>query len=307
MRRVRRFDQGRHWRERGVGYAAEFERHSPETAQAFAEQEEAIRGLLRETRFADVRSVLEVGVGFGRVTALVLEGLPAVERYVALDISPDQIAAARARLSERKLRPPEFVVGNFRDHPESDSFDLVLAAEVFLHFPPAEATDVVRKAQRLSRRFLVHVDRSPRLVGRPCSSEPCIERSACAVPRRLARTGHTTSHAFMTTDCCVRRRSGRSPAGSSTCSWWNATAESAHAPQHELVASQPAAAGSHALELEARLAVEIEDLLWFGDLERVAPDPVHEVVPPAHATRRLVPRPRPYVVLWAAARGLRCQ
>jgi SAM-dependent methyltransferase len=158
MRRLRRFDQGRHWRERGVGYAAEFERHSPETVQAFAEQEQAIRRLLSEPRFADVRSVLEIGAGFGRVTALVLESLPAVERYVALDISSNQIEAASARLSERKLRRPEFVVGDFRTLPESGSFDLVLAAEVFLHFPPAEAVAVIHKAQRLSARFLVHVD-----------------------------------------------------------------------------------------------------------------------------------------------------
>jgi SAM-dependent methyltransferase len=161
MRGLRRFDQGRHWRERGAGYVAEFERHSPETARAFDEQEEAIRRLLREPRFSDVRSVLEIGAGFGRVTGLVLEVLPAIERYVALDISADQIAAARARLSGWAGKQPDFVVGDFRARPETDSFDLVLAAEVFLHFPPAEVTDVVRKAQRLSRRFLVHVDPFP--------------------------------------------------------------------------------------------------------------------------------------------------
>jgi SAM-dependent methyltransferase len=187
VRRARRFDQGRHWRERGAGYAAEFERHSPETAQAFAEQEEAIRGLLRESRFADVRSVLEIGAGFGRVTALVLEALPAVERYVALDISSDQIAAARARLGEQASVQPEFVMGDFRAQPESDSFDLVVAAEVFLHFPPAEAAGVVRKAQRLSQRFLVHIDPFP-TARRP----PVLVRALHRAQRLRGRTPSRT-------------------------------------------------------------------------------------------------------------------
>lgn len=160
----RSFDQGAYWRQRGIGYRAEFDHHPEESQAFFAQQEAAVRALLGEGRFRDVRSVLEIGAGFGRVTSLVLRGLPQVERYLALDISAHQIAAARAQLEQDVVETPEFRVADFREFPEAEQFDLVIASEVFLHFPPKEITGVVRKAQRLSRRLLVHLDPFP---GRP--------------------------------------------------------------------------------------------------------------------------------------------
>ena len=49
--------------------------------------------------------------------------------------------------------------------------------------------------------------------------------------------------------------------------------------EHELIATQSAAAGLQALERKSSLAVKVEDLVRLGHLKRKAADPVHHVAP----------------------------
>jgi SAM-dependent methyltransferase len=153
-----RFDQGEYWRQRGPGYVDEFSDMGPELRSVFAEQEATLRAALVDSGVTEARSVLEIGCGFGRVTAIVRSLMPDIDRYLALDISEGQIASARRYLGERDVELPEFQVADFRGRDLSETFDLVIVSEVFLHFPPDEIEAALHKAQRLAARFLVHID-----------------------------------------------------------------------------------------------------------------------------------------------------
>jgi SAM-dependent methyltransferase len=152
--RVARFDQGRYWSERGDRYHEEFVRHTPATAEVFRRQEEEVAEILSGYDFSDVKSVLEVGCGFGRLTPIILAALPTLQRYSAIDISSGQIAAAKAAFNSAV--EAEFTVGDIRT-ATIQPVDFLFAGEVFLHFPPTEIGSVVKRALALST-YLVHLD-----------------------------------------------------------------------------------------------------------------------------------------------------
>ena len=53
------------------------------------------------------KNVLEVGCGFGRITKLVLSNQPDIQKYTAIDLSPDQINNAeqyvRSGIDNRRI------------------------------------------------------------------------------------------------------------------------------------------------------------------------------------------------------------
>lgn len=151
------FDQAAYWRKRGRDYFGRFRQQAPRRLASFAAQEAALRAALAGLA-GEVSSVLEIGCGFGRITEIALGTLPGVRRYLALDISSEQLAHARELLSGKHAVEPELLAADFTALPEGERFDLVLAAEVFLHFPPARIGAVLAKALRLADKYVVHVD-----------------------------------------------------------------------------------------------------------------------------------------------------
>src|ERR1044072_8708381 len=80
-------------------------------------------------------SVFELGCGFGRITKLILSNFPEVKDYVAVDISPDQIANAKKYVMPETAGRDlsiEFVVSDIQSLGETRKLDLVLASEVLL-------------------------------------------------------------------------------------------------------------------------------------------------------------------------------
>lgn len=90
--------------------------------------EEVLRDVLPETP----RSVLDLGCGDGRLTALALEARPSIERALAVDVSDPMIERARAR-----FRGDERVVVESFDMNDSiaslGGFDLVLSGFAVHH------------------------------------------------------------------------------------------------------------------------------------------------------------------------------
>lgn len=156
---TRAFDQGKYWVDRGRTYVSEFETHSQATSSIFELQEEGVFDALTDRLSPKPLSILEIGCGFGRLTTLLLRLFPAVERYLAVDISSAQIDACAARLEGcAQSSVVETRVLDFRTGCIDETFDMVFAGEVFLHFPPGEIAAVLSQALSLSRRFLVHLD-----------------------------------------------------------------------------------------------------------------------------------------------------
>lgn len=152
------FEQGEYWIERGRKYFQEFADQSEALRLIFSKQEEQLWKILEQLDLRGVETVMEIGCGFGRISAIVLKYLVDVKLFLCVDISKSQIKRAKERLDREVDKPPYFAVGDFRKTFVRDSFDLVIASEVFLHFPPQEIKYVLRNAQEISRRMLIHID-----------------------------------------------------------------------------------------------------------------------------------------------------
>jgi len=114
---------------------------------AYHSQEEALMAILSELSF---ESVFEVGPGFGRITALILNQWPAVAQdYTLLDISEAMIEA-----TSKNLPTVDFLyfIGSISVPLDAGIWaspqlpikaDLVLAVEVLMHIHPNEIMQAV--------------------------------------------------------------------------------------------------------------------------------------------------------------------
>lgn len=115
-------------------------------------QERALERLLSPL---DWTSVLEVGVGAGRITALITRIRPDAA-YTGIDIGRSQLETGR------KMRPDgRFIQAALEDFRPADRWDLVVVSEVLMHIVPWRVEDAVRNLIRLARRHVVAVEWVP--------------------------------------------------------------------------------------------------------------------------------------------------
>lgn len=139
-----------YWLDRGKGYLGEFQRHGPITRYRFWKQErELIKAIPK-----DIDSVLEIGCGFGRITKLILKNFN-VSRYVATDISHDQIENAKRYVNSDLV---EFRLESVHDMDYNKEFDLVIASEVLMHLPPGEIRDAITIMENAAKKYCINVD-----------------------------------------------------------------------------------------------------------------------------------------------------
>lgn len=135
---------------------------------AYQAQEERLIQFLRTIRF---KTVLEVGVGFGRIMKLVLDNFgDHITAYHAVDISRDQIHEAINYVNDRDYH--KNIISYFCPYAIKEifpgmkhaftqmlrSYDLVLAVEVFMHVVPQDLDESISKLGELGCKHLVSVD-----------------------------------------------------------------------------------------------------------------------------------------------------
>jgi ubiquinone/menaquinone biosynthesis C-methylase UbiE/Fe2+ or Zn2+ uptake regulation protein len=147
---------------RAAAAQAYFRRHAAEWDRirrlhvADAAVEAAVAAALADRTF---RSLLDLGTGTGRILELLG---PSIERGLGIDLSPDMLALARARLERAGLRHCSVRQGDIYDLAmPRDSFDVVVIHQV-LHYLD-DGAKAIREAARVLRpdgRLLV-VDFAP--------------------------------------------------------------------------------------------------------------------------------------------------
>lgn len=161
-----KFRQDKYWKERGKTYFKNF-LSEREGQDFYLKQEDFFENALIKLPLENIRSVLEIGAGFGRMTKIIHRHLPKCERYICLDISEDQLRNAHDHLAPFGLTPtPEFLCGDFTstDFGE-EKFDLVIATELFYHFPPEQIILALNKAQEKATSYFIFLDALPRECG----------------------------------------------------------------------------------------------------------------------------------------------
>jgi SAM-dependent methyltransferase len=143
------------------------------------------RMLIDYLKTIEFHTVLEVGCGFGRITKLLLENFD-ISKYMAIDISPDQIWSAKEYIkgaphaddvaflkgdfASRKTYMPTYVrkptAAERKENPkvvavstdELVKFDLVISVEMLMHILPRDIKYVVQKMMSLSNKHVINVD-----------------------------------------------------------------------------------------------------------------------------------------------------
>ena len=147
-------DVEKYWVDRSVGYEKEFNKHNFFLKRYFKLQEDILIDLLKKE--IDFNSVLEVGCGFGRITKLVTENFPTVERISVIDISPAQIENVKRYVNSGKVK---FLCGKIQDlNIHSENYDLVLASEVLMHINFTEIDTVIKQLVRISKKHIINLD-----------------------------------------------------------------------------------------------------------------------------------------------------
>jgi len=84
--------------------------------------------LADQTTISKDDTVLDVGCGDGRVTLSLYRNCPQVQRILGIDISPDQIAAARTNAESESATPPVyFEVRDFVSEPPQERFSVIFS------------------------------------------------------------------------------------------------------------------------------------------------------------------------------------
>jgi SAM-dependent methyltransferase len=177
------YDPKEYWMQQGKVYKSNFRRNSK-----FELQEKLLIEYLTNNVFSPTLndpqsypkkfSILEVGCGFGRITRLLLVTFgKSIKKYVAVDLSPDQIKNAKEYTGYPSMNAQS--VGKIDNNDSNDQFlkfvtsdiqslrsnecfaqkyDLVLACEVLLHVLPSEIEQVMHLLTEMSDKHVINVD-----------------------------------------------------------------------------------------------------------------------------------------------------
>jgi SAM-dependent methyltransferase len=177
------YDPNEYWMQRGKVYKSNFRRNSK-----FELQEKLLIEYLTNNVFPSTLSyaqaspkqlsILEVGCGFGRITRLLLLTFSkSIRKYVAVDLSPDQIKNAKEYTGYPAMNAQsigvddkdsndhqllQFVTSDIQSLHSNEGiaqkYDLVLACEVLLHVLPSEIERVMHLLTEMSDKHIVNVD-----------------------------------------------------------------------------------------------------------------------------------------------------
>jgi SAM-dependent methyltransferase len=134
----------RYWAERGRTYHNE-----GRLAENYHRLQEVFLVDVLKVSGLAVRSILEIGCGFGRITKVLASEFPQ-SHITALDLSEDQLANARRYCGEcRNVDFHRHDLYSGQPFP-GEPFDLVVAAEVFLHHPDQAVRGFIRQIREIA-------------------------------------------------------------------------------------------------------------------------------------------------------------
>jgi SAM-dependent methyltransferase len=116
----------------------------------------------------NIRTVLEVGCSYGRITRFMLEHYPAIECYRAIDLSPFKISRALPYIPADKYKDKLSIgVQDFNEmhpvvmtstNPLPPTYNLVISTQVLMHQLPENVAMWIFKMGALSNHYILNID-----------------------------------------------------------------------------------------------------------------------------------------------------
>jgi phospholipid N-methyltransferase len=109
-----------------------------------------------------ISTVLEVGAGTGRMTKIMLEELPDIEKYYIVDIKAPikELTDLFPRHIEVGIAEHDIIGKEFDLLFRGKQYDMILASEVFMHIKPEDINSVINKLSSLlaPQGVIVNID-----------------------------------------------------------------------------------------------------------------------------------------------------
>lgn len=142
----------KYWIEKGKTYLERFTKKSLIQRVRYWTQEQVIVGALNQIkRKTKVRTILDAGCGFGRITRILCLVFPYAV-ITGIDISEDQLKEATVRLPRVRFWKRS-VLGS-----DKSRYDLTVAVELLMHIEPEYIRKAIRYLARPEPEFIVSVD-----------------------------------------------------------------------------------------------------------------------------------------------------
>jgi len=150
------YNPDEYWYERGKLYQKNFKYD-----RSMRLQEELLIKYLTDNIFTSdesVKSVLELGCGFGRITKFLLTNFSSIKEYLAMDLSPHQLENAKKYVGSTNAKITFFQSDIQTLNTNNKKYDLVIISEVLLHIVPSEIESIIKKIISLSNKHIVNID-----------------------------------------------------------------------------------------------------------------------------------------------------
>ena len=129
--------------------------HDPAPLKEYMDKWDGDR-FIEDLQFSVSKSVLEIGVGTGRLAVRVVSNCG---RFVGIDISPKTIERACENLAEHKN--VKLICDDFLTHEFDGSFDVIYSSLTFMHIEDKQAAvNKVAALLNLDGRFVLSIDKN---------------------------------------------------------------------------------------------------------------------------------------------------
>ena len=130
--------------------------YDPEPLKSYMDKWDG-RVFLEELQLTSEKSVLEIGVGTGR---LAIRVAPLCHEFFGIDLSPKTIERAKENLKE--FNNASFICDDFMQYEFCRKFDVIYYSLTFMHIKDKQAAiHKVRRFLNGGGRFVLSVDRNP--------------------------------------------------------------------------------------------------------------------------------------------------
>lgn len=130
--------------------------YDPEPLKSYMDQWDG-KVFLKELHLTNEKSVLEIGVGTGR---LAIRVAPLCQKFFGIDLSPKTVERAKENLKE--CSNATFICADFMQYEFRRKFDVIYSSLTFMHIKEKQAAiNKVKGLLNSGGRFVLSVDRNP--------------------------------------------------------------------------------------------------------------------------------------------------